>query len=175
MSISLCFLLSIGMANAQTIRDIRSHFHQAVLDPEKSPDFYEFIQKTDLTTATVKAYKAVSEAMMARAFWNPFSKLSQVKKYDLMMSEAVALDSNNIEIRFLRLAIEYNLPRFLGYSVHLEDDTNMIIENLSKINVLQIDSSFGRYILYFLRNTGLCDSSQIELMEAAFEESVSKN
>ncbi|MEP1094351.1 MAG: hypothetical protein ABJG78_04540 [Cyclobacteriaceae bacterium] len=147
---------------------MRKSFHMAVLDPEKSEEFHNFLKNTTLTTPTLKAYKASSEAMFARAVWNPFTKLSQVMKYADLMEMAVEEDVENAEIRFLRFAIEYNLPRFLGMSKHLDEDLEAIIANLTSIPSMNLDASFCRYIIYFLKETNLATKEDIKKMETAF-------
>lgn len=165
----LTFLLRIAAINAvgQDLGAIRKAFHQAVLDPNQSRSFHEFLQETKPSSSTVKAYKAVSEAMLAREVWNPFTKLSQVMKYNELMEVAVSEDKENIEIRFLRIAIEHNLPRFLGLSKHLAEDRAVIVKNMNVVGSMGLDPSFKHYILYFLNDTGLCTPEEIASMEAS--------
>lgn len=165
----LSCLFCIG-ANSQSLAEVRENFHQAVLDPEQSQAFHDFLEGASLNTPTLKAYKATSEAMLARAVWNPFTKLAQVMKYADLMEVAVEEDSENIEVRFLRLAIEYNLPRFLGMSKHLDEDHDMIVENLSSVETMHVDPNFCHYIIYFLRDTMLCSEEEIVRMESALRE-----
>lgn len=163
--VTLFVCLAAAQAVSQNLVEVRKNFHQAVLDPDQSKEFHESLKDVSLNTPTLKAYKATSEAMLARAVWNPFTKLSQVMKYADLMDMAIQEDANNIEIRFLRLAIEYNLPRFLGMSRHLEEDRDVIVDNVSSIETMDLDPSFCRYIIYFLDNTGLCTTEQIVAME----------
>ncbi|MEQ9402694.1 MAG: hypothetical protein RIM99_03830 [Cyclobacteriaceae bacterium] len=158
------WIVSVSPLHAQSIQEVRKSFHQAVMDPEESRTFHQFLDQTTLNSSTLKAYKAVSEALMARVVWSPFSKLSQVMKYDNLMEMAIEEDQSNIEIRFLRFAIEYNLPRFLGMSQHLIEDRDVIVENMTAVNSMDLDPSFSRYILYFLNDTGLCSQEQISQM-----------
>ncbi|SNS58588.1 hypothetical protein SAMN05421640_0768 [Ekhidna lutea] len=158
-------ILASNLAFSQTLPEIRSAFHEVVLNPKNSRNFHQYLKQVDRPTATEKAYQAVSEALLAQVVWNPFNKLAQVIKYDKEMSVVVAEDPENIEIRFLRLAIEYNLPSFLGMSEHLEEDAAVITENLSNIHQIQLEPSYSKYIIHFLSQTGLCSSGQISLMK----------
>ena len=117
--------------------------------------------------STIQAYAAVSEAMLAQVLWNPFSKLSQVIKYDKLMEEIVENDADNIEVRFLRLAIEYNLPSFLGMSDHISEDIDTIKSGV-KVSKLDVDSYYKRYIFYFLQQTNLCSNEELAMMEDSF-------
>lgn len=169
--ITVLFIISGFLSEAEsfTIEGARKAFHKAVLDESESRSFYEYMQSFENSAPTVTAYKAVSEAMLARVLWNPFSKINQVVKYQKEMEKAVAADPNDIEIRFLRLAIEYNLPSFLGMSDHVEEDVDIILANLSSATSLKIDPSYGRYIFYFLEQADLCSSDQIVAMRASLE------
>jgi hypothetical protein len=164
LALSFQFIFNV---HGQSLAEVRENFHLAVLDPDKSRKFYEFLKDAPTNTPTLKAYKATSEAMLARALWNPFSKYKHVLKYSDMIEGAIYEDSENVEIRFLRLSIEYNLPRFLGMSNHLKEDRDTIVENLTSVYKMDIDPSFCRYIIYFLNDTGLCTEEEIALMEKA--------
>lgn len=153
------------LAMSQNLEEVRQKFHEAVLDVDETRTFHRFLKEVEAEEPVLKAYKAASEAMLARVVWNPFTKLMQVMKYDDQMKVAIEEDSQNIEIRFLRFAIEYNLPKFLSMSKHLKEDRDVIIEQISSTGQLELDPSFSHYILYFMKDTGLCTSEQISLME----------
>lgn len=167
-----CLSLSVGLT-AQSIDEVRSEFHAVVLNPDDSKNFYNFIKNIENPTSTVKAYQAVSEALLAQVVWNPFSKLKQVVKYDKLMAAAVEEDPENIEIRFLRLAIEYNLPSFLGMSTHLQEDADEIANDLSGVSQMQVNPVFGKYIFHFLKETNLCSAEQLSMMKLSFDGGVS--
>ena len=168
-----CLLLTGFSGTAQSMSEIRSEFHSAVLNPDETESFYDFIKKIEDPSATIKAYQAVSEAMLAQGMWNPFSKLKQVMKYEKQMTAAIEADPMNIEIRFLRLAIEHNLPSFLGMSKHLDEDVSKIVANLSNISTMQVNPIFGKYIFYFLKETNLCSQEELDRMRVSFEQASS--
>jgi len=160
---SILFLSSIG----QSLHDVRREFHKAVLNPEDSKAFHRYMKDIEESGSTIQAYAAVSEAMLAQVIWNPFSKLSQVMKYDKQMNRIIEHDPDNIEARFLRLAIEYNLPTFLGMNKHIMDDIEVIKSGI-KVSELDVDSYYKRYIFYFLQQTNLCSNEDLAMMEDSF-------
>ena len=168
-ALTILFLWSVCVGTAQkaTLEEARKEFHKAVMSDDKSRPFHRYMENFEDPSAAVLAYQAVSEAMLARVLWNPFSKLTQVRKYQEKIALAVAGDPENIEIRFLRLAIEYNLPTFLGMSEHVEEDVTMIMKNLPSAASLRLDPAYGQYIFYFLEQTDLCTSDQILAMRAS--------
>jgi len=163
------FIVFIPIGFGQSIHQIRESFHEAVLNPSTSEEFHALVSDMRDKPPVIKAYHAVSEALLAQVLWNPFSKLKQVIKYDKMITQAVLEDPGNIEIRFLRLAVEYNLPAFLGMSGHLQEDVALIVSNLSNVSQLQVNPAFGQYILDFLAKTDLCTNDQLEWMKQNFE------
>lgn len=151
----------------QSLADVRKEFHKAVLDPKQSRSFHHFMRDYENPPSTIQAYAAVSEAMLAQVIWNPFTKLSQVIKYDKQMEIIVKEDPENIEIRFLRLAIEYNLPAFLGMSDHIAEDMGVIKSGIKASNI-DLDSYYREYIFYFLQQTNLCSNEELAMMEDTF-------
>ncbi len=154
---------------SQSIDKVRMVFHKAVLKPEESRDFHSYMKELNQTSTTIDAYRAVSEAMLAQVLWSPFAKYSQVKKYQVGMEKAVSHNPDNLEIRFLRLAIEYNLPSFLGMSEHVEEDLDLILKNLPSISEINLDPDYSQYIFYFLESTGLCSPDQMIAMRQSLE------
>lgn len=169
LSVIIFFLLA-AVSTAQSLSEVRSEFHSVVLSPDDSEEFHEFMTGIEQPSTTIQAYQAVSEALLAQVLWNPFKKLSQVVKYDKQMTAIVESDPHNVEIRFLRLAIEYNLPSFLGMSTHLEEDADKIVNNLSSVSSMQVNPVFGKYIFHFLKETDLCTDSELQRMKQSFDQ-----
>lgn len=156
------------MGYSQDLNEVRRDFHDAVKYPEQSEDFNENLVQFDSSNPTICAYKATSEALMARVLWNPFSKLGRVKEYDRIMNKAIEKDPNNLEIRFLRMSIQYHLPSFLGMSENIQEDKQYILNNTSQIEAMNVDKSFSDYIFYFIESTGLCTVEEISDLKGAF-------
>ena len=163
-------LLIVGSSFGQPVEEIRKRFHQAVLSPDSIENYHQYIVKVDLSTPTIVAYRAAGEAMKAQIIWNPLAKLGQVHRYEKMILEAIEMDMDNLEIRFLRFAIEYHLPRFLRKSKHLEEDRDFIVENLWRCKEMNIDPEFESYITYFMNDTGMLLPRQITVMKELLSE-----
>lgn len=164
-----CYLAFQTVGQEYDLTAVRQAFHQAVLHDEESDSFHEYVGKIANADPTILAYQAVSKAMLARVLWNPFAKYSHVMKYRALMADAIKTDSSNIEIRFLRLSIEYNLPSFLSESQYINEDLKIILENLSSVKKMRVDPGYGRYIFYFLRENGLCTVEEIQKMKKSLD------
>ncbi len=78
------------------------------------------------------AYRSMLLFMEAKYAINPYTKLNYFKKGRNKMEETLKLYPNNIENRFLRLAIQTKLPGFLGYHGSKKEDKDFILKNFSK-------------------------------------------
>lgn len=164
-----CYIAFQTVGQEYDLPEVRQAFHQAVLHDEESESFHEYVGKVSKADPTILAYQAVSKAMLARVLWNPFAKYSHVMKYRSLMADAIKTDSSNIEIRFLRLSIEYNLPSFLSESQYIDEDLKIILENLSSVKKMRVDPGYGRYIFYFLKENELCTAEEIQMMKKSLD------
>lgn len=175
MSLIKCVLISMvlygcPLSEEPRLIDLREGFRQAVVANEVE-NFFDSVKDLEQLAAPKQAYQACAYAMKAKESWNPFSKLAYIRKYDQLMEKATDQSPNNIEIRFLRFSIEYNLPEWLGMSDHISEDIHYISNHTADIEQLMLHSEYAQYILYFIRETGLCESSTItELQQALIKE-----
>ena len=105
---------------------LRRHYEQAATDKQAAEKFYQLLQGYAGPDALVLGYKAASEAIKARDA-SLFDKLTYVQQAARTFEQAVGLDADNAEIRFLRFSIESNLPPFLGLSQHLDQDKAFLL------------------------------------------------
>ena len=112
------FILTIDVSWGETVpvSTLRKIFHEAVMDPTLISPFVAEMDKIIDPTPIELAYKAAAEALKAQEEWNPVEKLLYLKKFRKMITRAIELDVNEIEIRFLRFGIEYNIPGIFGFS-----------------------------------------------------------
>ncbi len=170
----IVFVLFSFFANGEDLTAIRKTFHNAVLDKGKVKEFHDFINKLDDEDATVNAYKAVSKALYAQVEWNPFRKYQLVSDFSEIINQAVNEESDNFEIRFLRLCIEYHLPRFLGFSSNMTGDKAIIMSQLKDIEKLDYDPFFTGFIMYFMDETGLCKPQELTVIKSKLSTKKSK-
>lgn len=170
---TLC-LSTLTWANQAAIDAVRKHFHSAVLEPVQESRivaFHTYMQSVPTDLPVMKAYHAVAEALLAQTLWSPYDKYKQVKKFEELINAAIASEPNSLEIRFLRFCVQYNVPKFLGLDNNLDEDRTIILSNLERVHELQVDRSFVRYIITFMKDTGLCDAAHIALIETKLSRS----
>ena len=78
-------------------------------------------------------YKGMAHMMMAKYKKSPFKKLKHFKHGKKWIGLGLAKDPNSIEIRFLRLTVQENLPFFLGYRGEKEEDRSYVTAHLHEV------------------------------------------
>lgn len=137
---------------------LRQHFRQAAQDEAASRRFHELMSRYEAENAVVLAYKAASEAILAKHTGGLFDKLDRVKVAGKQFDQAVALDPKHPEIRFLRFSVESNLPGFLGASKHVQEDKHLLVQTLLSHPKSGLDAeAFQTVRDYLVRGNHLTD------------------
>lgn len=84
--------------------------------------------------------------MQAKHAFNPISKWNLFKDGKKILESAIASDPNNIELRYLRLTIQSNVPSFLGYSGKIETDKAFLLSKLNSITDKELHQMVTSYL-----------------------------
>ncbi len=132
---TILLILTIVMMGSFTINTdgnlmlARIYFDKAVGDETGARNLMTLTEgKTD--KAVLIAYNGVAYALMAKYVWSPYRKLENVNRGLEQLNRAVAVDANDIEIRFLRLSVEENIPDKVKFKKHITDDKTFILQHL---------------------------------------------
>ncbi len=125
----LFFFISFAM-NAQDLNEIRSEYPKAV---ESS----EVANKLNAALASVKtpskpillAYKGAASTLKANFAKSRSDKKEFFKEGVSLIESAIEAEPSNIEIRYIRMSVQENSPRFLGYHKNIEEDKEFILKN----------------------------------------------
>lgn len=95
------------------------------------------------------AYHAGGLMSMANhAYW-PGTKLTYFNEGKVKLEKAVNFAFQNVEIRFIRYAIQKNAPAMLGYDSKLQQDKEFI---LKKMNATDWSEKYKQEVKDFLNN-----------------------
>jgi len=139
----------VTMMENMNIIELRKEADMAGKTSEACNYLYDKLKNYKGDDAVVWAYKALSSFLMANYVFSPFSKLHYFNEGKEHMHTAIMKDPQNIEVRFVRLALQLRMPSFLGYSDHIEEDKKMILHALK--NNLVKDNDLLQKILTFVK------------------------
>lgn len=90
-------------------------------------------------------YKAAATMLMAKYVFSPFSKLNNFKKGKNLLEKAISKDEKNVELRFIRYAIQLNAPSFLNYKEAVKDDKTYLITNYNGLKDTQLKNNIYQF------------------------------
>lgn len=129
--------------------ELRHVYLQAVLHESSSKDLAKLSEQVNAGDDPVLVcYKGVSMMIAAKYGSNPFAKLKRFNAGKALMDGAIARDNDNVEMRYLRYAIQKSAPEFLGYYKNLSADEYFLNSRLSTIK----DNELKGLILQVLSN-----------------------
>lgn len=155
----LFYFFMIAGANAGL--DEAREFFFAATNEEGIKRFYDKTKSLEGSSDLEMAYKGVATAMYAGTVSSVFDKLSYFNKGKNLLEEAVRSSTDNVEIRFLRFAVQANTPSMLGYNGNLKEDGRFIIESLEKGKVDSGDA-FWKKAIRFMQNSDKLDKHSKE-------------
>ncbi|HMR20247.1 MAG TPA: hypothetical protein PKA53_13170 [Sphingobacterium sp.] len=140
----VCF---VSFSKGQTINldDIRKDFNKGIKDEELCHRHWRNLEKHAKSTVE-KGYQAAFHMFMAKHTGNPIKKMHYFNGGKKLLEQQIVADANNIELRFIRLCIQYYIPDFLGYKEDIEKDKVFMRDNLYKLQDEDVKSLIYRYL-----------------------------
>ena len=120
---------------ANDISTIRELYLEAYTSDFKCNKLGETLNTMKKNTSTlIKGYEGCFYFFKCKFESSPISKLIYFKKGKKLLENAIALEPNSVELKFLRYNIQTNLPKFLSYHNKIEQDYNFINQNIKKMS-----------------------------------------
>lgn len=133
----LAFLLLLSLsASAQDalLNDARKGVASIFQDEQASTAMNARFDGVDVKgKPLLMGYKGAVVMAQGRHTANPFTKLSTFNEGRALLDSAIALDPESVELRFLRLSIQVNVPKILGYGGQIVEDRAFIDRNLASV------------------------------------------
>ncbi|MDC3104810.1 hypothetical protein OA521_00535 [bacterium] len=145
--IILFFMIYSNNIVSQNISEIRALYFNTTDNISKCNSLKTLLNSFENKNNIINAYIGANTLLYSKYFNNSFKKYSYFKEGKKMIEEAVKLDPDNLEIKFLRFINQTNAPWFLNYKSNIKDDYKFISSNLNLIS----DESFKRIIVETLK------------------------
>ncbi|NTE02085.1 hypothetical protein G6M26_09435 [Agrobacterium tumefaciens] len=138
---------------------------KAVDDVKLTESLLVKLNKLSNKTALVTAYIGTLEALKAKHAWNPYNKIKYVKVSMQTMQQAINMDKENMEIRFMRFSIEHFTPSFLGFSKNLNLDRKQIVKHYQHDNFGSADQALIKNVAKFMIDSKRCTPEEIKILK----------
>ena len=130
--ITLFFIIAWGNVVAQ--KHFSELLEKANDSEENCLEFYELMTDHRTESPTAEGYFALSTMMLAKIYQNPFTKLSYFNRGKNILEATIKSYPGNVELRFLRYAVQAKVPSILLYFNDMEDDKEILDGYISNNN-----------------------------------------
>ena len=111
---------------------LRYSYAKANASTANTQAFINLAEKSTGSDPVTLGYKAAAQIMQAKIVKQ--NRKSLVKAGATSLESVIKSNPNNIELRMIRLSVQENIPRIVGYRGGLKDDKAFILNNYSKQN-----------------------------------------
>lgn len=130
----IVFFISVA-GTAQDWSGIRSSYPKAVQSSETITKLDgELKNVTFKNKPVLLAYKGAVLTLKAKFSKKKSDKKEFFKEGVSFIENALKTEPSNIEIRYIRMSVQENSPKFLGYHRNIEEDKEFILKNYASIS-----------------------------------------
>jgi len=130
------------------LETLRNSYAKANLSTQGAKDFIELAEKKSSSDPVISAYKAASQILEAKVTTEKNKRKTFVKAGASSLESIIKSNPNNSELRVIRMSVQENIPKIVGYSKNLKEDKTFILNNYSKQN-----SALKSYIKKFVQQS----------------------
>ncbi|AYD47831.1 hypothetical protein [Arachidicoccus soli] len=146
----LIFCCSCCFAEKPSLPELRILYEQAPTQENSCKELLHILKPYDTESAPLMAgYRACAQMIMSKYVFNPFSKWSYFSKGKSALSAAISVNSNIVELRFLRFTVQNSAPFFLGYHDNLDEDKIFLLNSIQNLK----DMYLKDWIIRFLKHS----------------------
>lgn len=143
----LLLFVSKAFSNEPEIEKVKILFHAAASSKPAADQLVKLLSNiNNSSTPLLISYKGAAEMMQAKYALNPISKLKRFNSGKQLIEAAVKKAPEHIEIRFLRFAIQTNLPAFLNYNGDIQQDKKYLLANLKTVKEKALKENIIKYL-----------------------------
>ncbi|AFL80417.1 hypothetical protein Aeqsu_0914 [Aequorivita sublithincola DSM 14238] len=143
----LLFFISF-FGNAQDLKEIRAQYPKAVESTEITAKFDgEFSNVDSSSKPTLLAYKGAVLTLKAKFAKKKSDKIDFFKEGVSLIESAVKAEPSDIEIRYIRMSVQENSPRFLGYHKNIEEDKEFILKNYPNVSSKELKMVIKDFVM----------------------------
>lgn len=124
------FLFSKTPEVPSDLQSVRMEFQRVAIKESSVNRIYELCGSSAIQPLLSEAYMAAATLCSAKYKFSPISKYQTFHKGSNLLDAAIQKDTNSLEARYLRYAIQKKAPSFLGYTSNLKKDRLYIIKRM---------------------------------------------
>jgi len=132
MKLIFSFLTAFILFFQSGLESLRESYSKANSSNANTEEFINIAEKTSGSDAVIQGYKAAAKIMEAKITKN--NRKALVKSGATSLEAIIKSNPNNAELRVIRMSVQENIPKIVGYRGSLKDDKAFLLNNYSKQN-----------------------------------------
>ncbi|MFC7347452.1 hypothetical protein ACFQO9_12055 [Chryseobacterium zhengzhouense] len=132
MKLIFSFLTAFILFFQSGLESLRESYAKANSSNANTEAFINTAEKASGSDAIVQGYKAAAKIMEAKITKN--NRKALVKSGATSLEAIIKSNPNNAELRVIRMSVQENIPKIVGYNKNLKEDKTFILNNYSKQN-----------------------------------------
>ncbi|MFC5875385.1 hypothetical protein SAMN05443633_10646 [Chryseobacterium arachidis] len=132
MKLIFSFLTAFILFFQSGLESLRESYAKANSSNANTEAFINTAEKASGSDAIVQGYKAAAQIMEAKITKN--NRKALVKSGATSLEAIIKSNPNNAELRVIRMSVQENIPKIVGYRGSLKDDKAFLLNNYSKQN-----------------------------------------
>lgn len=113
---------------------LRNAYSKANSSNEGAKNFIEVANNKSSSDPIIIGYKAAAEILEAKVTTEKNKRKSFVKSGATSLESVIKANPSNVELRLIRMSVQENIPKIVGYSKNLKEDKAYILSNYTKQN-----------------------------------------
>lgn len=137
-----------GLIIPQDLSQMREEYPKANSSEKITDHLFEELSKVQNSNDPVLlAYKGAVSTLKAKYAKGIKNKKEYFKAGVALLESSVKADPQNIEIRCLRLSVQENAPKIVGYKDNIDEDKQFILNNFKDIDSKEVRVFVKNYVL----------------------------
>ena len=143
----LTFLFPVNHGTKPSLVEIRNMVQKAAESKSANKELQSKLALFADNDALIKGFRATSTMIEAKHMFNPLARWNKFKQGKALLEEAIKADGANYELRYLRFAIQTNIPAVLGYDAHIAADKKLLIDKFPQLTDQDLKTRVLNYML----------------------------
>lgn len=132
MKLIFSFLTAFILFFQSGLESLRESYAKANSSNANTEAFINTAEKASGSDVIIQGYKAAAQIMEAKITKN--NRKALVKSGATSLEAIIKSNPNNAELRVIRMSVQENIPKIVGYNKNLKEDKTFILNNYSKQN-----------------------------------------
>ena len=145
--IIIAVIMAFGNNQESTLSRVRSLYQKAPNEEGAAKDLLKFTTDFDEDEPVLLGNNGAAHMMMAKHVINPISKMSHFNRGKKIYKTAILSAPENIELRFLRFAVQSEAPGFLGYKENIAEDKKFLMDEVLTLKDQELKKMIMDYLL----------------------------